>query len=273
VARAAGGARPHLAWGVGLLAVATLGFAAASWHAGRQPPPIAPPAGAAVLSGVVQSVALLPEGRRVTLAEARLGPGEPPLARSVRVRLRAGDPARPAPGDRIAVRALLRPPAAPAYPGAWDFQRAAFFSGLGASGFALGPAAVTQGDGPAPPLAGLRASIEARTIAALPGAAGAIAAALLTGGQSAIPPAEMAAMRDSGLAHLLSVSGLHLTIVMGVAFAVARLLVAAVPWLALRFSSKAWAAVAALAAGGFYTVLTGAEVPMQRSLSMAALRL
>ena len=41
-------------------------------------------------------------------------------------------------GDTIRVRALLRPPAPPAYPGAWDLQRDAFYSGLGGSGYALG---------------------------------------------------------------------------------------------------------------------------------------
>jgi len=270
--------RPHLAWGIGLLAAAGLGFSAASWHAARQPPPLVLPARAVVVTGLVHSVALLPEGRRITLAEARLagdggGTAAPPLPRLVRVRLRNDDPARPMPGDRVTVRALLRAPSAPAYPGAWDFQRAAFFSGLGASGFALGPASVLPGaGGAAPPLAGLRARIEARTVAAIPGEAGAVAAALLTGGQSAIPPAAIAAMRDSGLAHLLSVSGLHLTIVMGVAFGVVRLLAAALPAaLALRISSKGCAAVAALAAGGFYMLLAGAEVPMRRSFAMAAL--
>jgi competence protein ComEC len=194
-----------------------------------------------------------------------------PAARRIRVRLRAHDPLRPQPGEIIRVRALLRAPSAPAYPGAWDFQRAAFFEGHGASGFALGPAELVGEGGAAPPLAGWRAAIEARVIAALPGGPGAIAAALLTGGQSAIPPADMAAMRDSGLVHLLSVSGLHIAIVMGVAFFVVRAGLALWPGFALRLGTKPWAALAALAAGGFYMVLTGSQVPMQRSFAMAAL--
>jgi competence protein ComEC len=176
---------------------------------------MAVPATAVQLQGIVQSVELLPEGRRVLLAEVRLGAGAPVEARRVRVRLRADDAARPQPGDALSVRALLRPPPPPAYPGAWDFQRAAWFSGLGAGGYALGPAAITPGQGRAPPLAGTRALIEARVTEAIPGPAGAIATALLTGGVSAIPPGELAAMRDSGLAHLLSVGGLHVAIVMG----------------------------------------------------------
>ncbi len=257
---------------LGLAAAAALGFAAALWHAGRQPALLDLPRGAAVVSGRVADVAILPEGRRVTLARPRLDNGDP-LPRPLRVRLRNEDPARPAPGDLLAVRALVRPPVPPAYPGAWDFQRAAFFSGLGGSGFAIGRASVEPGAEDVPPLAGLRAAIEARTTAALPGATGAIAAALLTGGQSAIPAAELVAMRDSGLAHLLSVSGLHIAIVMGVSFAVLRFALAAVPPLALRLPGKPVAAVGALLVGAGYMLLTGAGVPMQRSFAMAALRL
>jgi competence protein ComEC len=263
--------RPLLGWAVGLLAAAGLGFALCLLHAARAAPPLDLPRGAVVLTGTVAETDLLPEGVRLTLTAARWNEEMPPAARLIRVRLRATDPLRPRPGEVIRVRALLRAPSAPAYPGAWDFQRAAFFEGLGASGFALGPAEVVEQGGAAPPLAGWRAAIEARVIAALPGGAGAIAAALLTGGQSAIPPADMAAMRDSGLVHLLSVSGLHIAIVMGVAFFVIRAGLALCPPFALRFGTKPWAALGALAAGGFYMVLTGSQIPMQRSFAMAAL--
>ncbi|CAH0270687.1 hypothetical protein ROS9278_03656 [Roseomonas sp. CECT 9278] len=262
---------PHAGWLIGLVAAAALGFGAALLHAAAAPPVIAPPLRAVVLSGIVQDVDLLPEGLRVTLGQVRFGPQDAVQPRSIRVRLRANDPARPAPGDGISLRALVRAPSLPAFPGAWDFQRAAYFAGQGGAGFAIGPAEVTPAAGAAPPLSGLRAAMEARVTAAVPGAAGAVAAALLTGGQSAIPRADMAAMRDSGLAHLLSVSGLHIAIVMGVTFWVVRLLVACWRWLALRVDGKVWAGVAALGAGGFYMLLTGSQVPMQRSFAMAVL--
>ncbi len=262
---------PHAGWLIGLMAAAALGFGAAVLHAAALPPAAAPPLRAVVLSGIVQDVDLLPEGLRVTLGAARFGPGETVQPRSIRVRLRPNDPARPAPGDRVSIRALVRAPSPPAYPGGWDFQRAAYFAGQGGAGFAIGPAEVTCGAGEPPPLSGMRAALEERVTAAIPGASGAVAAALMTGGQSAIPRADMAAMRDSGLAHLLSVSGLHIAIVMGVTFWVVRFLVACWRWLALRVDGKVWAGVAALGAGGFYMLLTGSQVPMQRSFAMATL--
>lgn len=255
---------------VGLAAAGLLGFGIAAWHAARMPPPLELPRGALNVTGTVVEVTFLPEGRRVTLVDAQVNGGAP-LARSLRIRLRADDPARPVPGDTLSLRALLRSPGAPVAPGAWDFQRAAFFSGLGASGSALGPVTLIAGAEAVPGFAALRLGLEARVQAAIPGAAGAVAAALLTGSQAAIPPAEIVAMRDSGLAHLLSVSGLHMTIVMGAVFATLRLAIALVPWLALRLPSKGSAALGALAAGAGYMLLTGAQVPMQRCLVMAAL--
>jgi competence protein ComEC len=262
---------PQAGWVIGLAGAAALGFGVAAWHAWRAPPLATPPSRAVILSGIVQHVDLLPEGRRLTLAAARFGPDEPIQPRSFRVRLRANDPARPEPGDRVTVRALVRAPSAPAFPGAWDFQRAAFFAGQGGAGFAIGASEVTADSGSSLPLAGLRAALEARATRVVPGPAGAVAAALLTGGKSAIPAADLTAMRDAGLAHLLSVSGLHIAIVMGVSFWAVRLLIACWRWLALRVDGKALAGIAALAAGGFYMMLTGAQVPMQRSFATAVL--
>ncbi|MBU8547028.1 MULTISPECIES: ComEC/Rec2 family competence protein [Roseomonadaceae] len=261
---------PLMGWGVGLLAALLLGAGLGAFHATRQPAALALPFGAVVVEGVVTVVERLPEGRRVTIGAPRLDDG-PPLPRHLRLRLRATDPAEPMPGDRIRLRALVREPGSPVVPGGYDFQRAAWFSGLGGSGFALGPAALSPGPAGTAWLAGLRVRLEREVAAAIPGAAGAVAAALMTGTRSAIPAATMAAMRDSGLAHLLAVSGLHMTIVMGLVFAVLRFSLALVPFLALRLPVKALAALGALGAGAFYMLLTGAQVPMQRCLAMAAL--
>ena len=261
--------RPLAGWLLGLAAVALCGFAIAAWQAGRQAPALELPRTATIVSGRVVAVDLLPEGRRVVLAAARLDGGEP-LGRQIRIRLKPQDPARPAPGDTLQVRAMLRGPMGPSYPGGFDFQRASWFSGLGASGYALGGAGLTEGETAPPAFAALRAVIEARVTEALPGPAGAVASALLTGGQTAIGGADLMAMRDSGLAHLLSVSGLHIAIVMGLSFFVLRWLLALVPWLALRLPVKALAAVAALALGGVYMLVSGSQVPMQRSFATAA---
>ncbi|MDQ1079281.1 ComEC/Rec2 family competence protein [Pseudoroseomonas cervicalis] len=270
--------RPLPGWWLGLLGCAAMGFGWGAWQAALQPPPLDLPARAVLVRGEVASVEQLPGALRVTLRGAVWAEGAAPAPRLIRLRLRAGDPLRPWPGEVLRVRALLRPPPAPAAPGAWDFQRDAYFSGLGGSGFAIGPAERVSarakgGDGLA---AGLRARLERRVMdslsaAGFPGANGAISAAMFTGSQAAIPAEAMQAMRDSGLAHLLSVSGLHVSIVMGLGFAVTRFLLALWPALALRLDSKRVAAPVGLLLGLLYVLLTGLQVPMLRSFGMAAL--
>jgi competence protein ComEC len=263
--------RPVAAWVLGMGGMAALGFGIAAWHAQRLPPVLDLPSKAVVAEGVVDTVDPLPEGLRVTLTSPRLSAEGPELPRSLRIRLRPKDPLVPLPGDRLRVRALVREPAMPAYPGAWDFQRNAFFQGLGGSGFAVGLAERVGEPLPASPFARLRGIIDGRISSQMPGGAGAVSSALLTGSQSAIPEADMAAMRDSGLAHLLSVSGLHIAVVMGLAFGTVRFLLALLPWLALRVDGKAVAAPGSLVVGLGYVLLTGSQVPMLRSFAMAVL--
>jgi competence protein ComEC len=105
----------------------------------------------------------------------------------------------------------------------------------------------------------------------LPGSAGAVAAALATGDQGGIGEADAEAMRRSGLAHLLSVSGLHITAVVGAAMLLALRLLALSPWLALRFNLVLVAAGFAGLVAVAYTLFTGAEVPTIRSCAAALL--
>lgn len=255
-----------------LTAVAT-GFTAAQIATARAPPMPAMPTHATIVTGVIRSVEPLPEGRRITLEPARLDGGSA-LQRWLRVRLRNSDLAELGTGDSISVRALVRPPAPPAYPGAWDLQRDAWFSGQAGSGYALGPVQVTghaMPSGPSRIVQRLRETIARHIAAVVPGAAGAVATTLLTGGTTGIPPSDHDAFRASGLAHLLAVAGLHIGIVMGWALVVARVAFAASEYLSLRWQTKKLAAIAALAAGGCYMVLTGMHLPIVRSFAMATL--
>ena len=257
------------------LFMAAIGFASAQFATARAPPLEADlPTHATVVSGTVRAVEYLPEGRRVTFESVRLSQTDPPLRHTIRVRLRKTDRGPVATGDAARLRALVRPPAPPSYPGGWDLQRDAFYAGLGGSGYALGPVErLTEAtpSGPARWMQGLRETIAARIVAVVPGAAGAVCVTLLTGGQTSIPEAEHQAFRDSGLAHLLAVAGLHIGIVMGFAMTVARLGFACSERASLFWPTKTLAALAALAVGGFYMVLTGMHVPIVRSFSMACL--
>lgn len=250
------------------------GFASGQFAAWTALPPEPIPSRAVVLTGTVHAVDVLPEARRITLAAARPGPDAAPLARLVRVRLRENDPAAPTAGDRVRVRALLRPPSPPAYPGAYDPQRDAHFDGLAGSGSALGPLEVLEARAPgglADWTRRVRDEVNRRVTQGLPGPAGAVSAALLTGNAAAITPEDRAAFRDSGLAHLLSVSGLHVGIVIGLVMGASRFLLALHERVALYWPTKAISAVLGLLCGSLYMALTGVQVPILRSVVMAGL--
>ncbi len=131
--------RRHAAGRMASLALlaAAVGFGSAQWATQRAAPLLSLPGKAAVVTGTIAGIEQMPDGRRLTLAGAHLGDG-PALPRTLHVRLRASDATVLAAGDPVRVRTVLRPPAPPAYPGGWDLQRDAYFSGLGGSGVALG---------------------------------------------------------------------------------------------------------------------------------------
>ncbi|MGE0417494.1 MAG: DUF4131 domain-containing protein, partial [Acetobacteraceae bacterium] len=188
-----------------------LGFAAIQAATARAPPvDHALPRHAVIVTGRVVTVEPLPNSRRVTLEAAILAPDRSePMVRTVRVRLKATDDGPVGTGDTIRVRAMLRPIGPPTYPGGWDMQRDAFYAGLAATGYALGPTERVTEAVPTAPLRWiqrLRETIANRIVAALPGTEGRVAVGILIGSPTGIPPEAIGAFRDSGLAHLLAVS-------------------------------------------------------------------
>jgi competence protein ComEC len=253
------------------LAAASIGFATAQFATAVADPLDSLPTHAAVLHGTVRGVEAVPTGRRLTLDAVQVEGAAAPLHRRLRVRLRTDDPSAVTSGDTVSVRTLVRAAAPPAYPGAWDMQRDAYFSGLAGTGYALGPV-MLDGHAPMSPMLWmlrLRETINQRIDAVLSGGSAALAQALLSGVMSGVPPDDMTAFRDSGLAHLLSVSGLHIAIVIGIGVGIVRVSLAACPYVALRWPCKRIAVLAGLGCGAFYMVLTGSQVPMVRSFVMA----
>ena len=188
----------------------------------------------------------------------------------IRVNIRDSDlPAGMKIGATIRFRARLMPPAPPAVPGAYDFAQRAYFQGIGATGRALAPIRVVRpGEGGGP---SLRQRLSAHVRSRMATSEGSIAAALATGDLGAISDADAEAMRRSGLAHLLSISGLHVTALIGAVIFLLFRLLALSPRLALHWPLMLIAAGGGALAGIGYTLLTGAEVPTVRSAVAALL--
>jgi len=266
--------RPLLRGLLMAVAAAALGFASCQWATDRALPIEPLPSKGVTVIGLVRGVEVLPIGRRILLEHIRILDSDRVLARTVRVKLKANDTGAIATGDTVRLRVLIRPPSSPAYPGGWDLQRDAYFSGLGGYGMALGPIEMLQHSPPLGPgawIRWLRDTVQHRILAVLPGAPGGIAATLLTGITAAIPEPDRAAFRDSGLAHLLAVAGLHIGIVMGLMLGFARTALALSERASLFWPCKEIAALVALICGGFYLLMTGVHLPILRSFAMACL--
>ena len=175
-------------------------------------------------------------------------------------------------GALISAQARLMPPAAPMLPGGYNFARTAWFEGFAATGSVQGEISIiepAEADGAL--IAGLQRQLSAHVRGRLGGSAGSIAAAFASGDRGAISAADEDAMRDAGLTHLLSISGLHVSAVIAGAYLLAVKLLALWPWLVLRVRLPVAAAAVAALAGIGYTLLTGAQVPTVRSCIAALL--
>jgi competence protein ComEC len=267
-------AAPGTRWGraVTLFALAAmLGCANIWWKAERVAAPVLERERLASFTAEVESLQRLPADGAIRLVVRPAGSGLPPR---IRVNLpEEKAPAGLAAGATLSLRAWLMPPAPPAVPGAYDFSRAAWFQRIGATGRALDVELVAppRETGWRPRIAAARQRLADHIRERLPEGEGGIASALATGDQAGIGEEDAEAMRRSGLAHLLSVSGLHLTAVVGAVMLVTLKLLALSTTLALRFRLVLVAAGAGALAGIAYTLLTGAEVPTVRACIAAIL--
>lgn len=194
------------------------------------------------------------------------------MARKVRVNVPlAADREGLSEGAIVRLRTRLMPPSPPMLPGGYDFARAAWFEGLAATGSLIGEVEIVQPAAGEGGIARVQRALAAHVRERLSGSSGTIAAAFASGDRGAIARADEEAMRDSGLTHLLSISGLHVSAVIAAAYFLAIKLLALWPWLTLRVRLPVVAAAIGAGAGIGYTLLTGAEVPTVRSCIGAVL--
>ncbi|MCK5296961.1 MAG: ComEC/Rec2 family competence protein, partial [Alphaproteobacteria bacterium] len=176
-------------------------------------------------------------------------------------------------GQTISLRAVLMPPSSPSMPEAFQFQRMAWFQQLGAVGYAVSrwKEVKTAPEVSFFNIAQLRNNMTERIREILPDINGAVATALISGERAAIPKKLYNAYRDSGLAHLLSISGLHMSIVAGLVFFGVRAFLALIPAIAVRYPIKKWTAGASIAITFVYLLISGMRVPTQRAFIMTTI--
>jgi competence protein ComEC len=188
-----------------------------------------------------------------------------PALKKLRLTLLKGR-AAPNPGDVIDVRVRLSPPPGPSLPGGYDRARRDWFDQVGAQGRILGEVTILKRANQSPDVfAAARQKLSQQMQRTMPGDAGAVAAAMITGDNAPLSQSATRDLQVTSLYHLLSVSGFHLAIITGMAFIVFRHGLALIPRFALDLPLKQIAAVAAIIMAIFYTLYTGAAWPTIRS--------
>ncbi len=180
-------------------------------------------------------------------------------------------PAEFHPGERWLLTVRLRRPHGNVNPHGFDYEAWLLERGIGATGYVRSHRLLGSRDGFFDRIEKAREAVrngfQAR-LGATPAAG--ILAALAVGDQRAISAEEWRLFSRTGVTHLMSISGLHVTLVSGL---IAGLVAAAwrrIPALALRLPARKAAALAAILAALGYTLLAGFAVPAQRTFYMVA---
>ncbi|HUO53832.1 MAG TPA: ComEC/Rec2 family competence protein [Rhodoblastus sp.] len=278
LAYAARSRRMFSAFFIGLAALAAGEFAG-GWRAARVDAPVLERIFIGEIAGFVEEVDFRPQGARFLLRLTEAD-GVAPDRTPYRVRLTVrGVPAFAA-GDFLTLKARLLPPAHAALPGGYDFARDAYFQRIGAVGNVLGRAEAV----PAPEAPGWRLrffaavdrarnALALRVYDAIGGDNGAIAAAMVTGKRDLISEAARDTIAKAGIFHIITISGVQMTLVAGIFFVGFRSLLALFPVLALNYPIKKWAAALAMIGALAYGLFTGSRVGSERALFMTLILL
>jgi len=249
----------------------------ASWRIAHVDAPVLPRLFIGMVTGFVEEVDYRQTGARFVLRVSEMEKlGAPPF----RLRLTTRGPPPFAAGDFIAAKARALPPARAALPGGYDFARDAYFARIGGVGGVLG--AAEKIDPPQPASLSLRLfaavdrarnTLALRVNRAIGGDNGAIAAAMVTGKRDFLSDEAREVIRRAGIFHIITISGVQMTLVACIFFVGFRAALALVPALALNYPIKKWAAALAMAGACGYALFTGSRVGSERALYMTLILL
>ncbi|MGD0633917.1 MAG: ComEC/Rec2 family competence protein [Beijerinckiaceae bacterium] len=255
------------------------GMVSAGWRSARVAAPVLDRIRILDVEGYIEEMDFRREGARFILRVAAadgLDPEKTPYR--IRLTTRRAPPFEA--GTYVQVKARLLPPSRAAQPGGYDFARDAWFARIGAVGNVLGQIELAQA--PDPPdlmLSATMAIDRARNALArrvdtiIGGDTGAIAAAMVTGKRDLLSDDAKNLIREAGIFHVITISGVQMTLVAGIFFIGLRRLLALSRTLALRYPIKKWAAAAAILAAVVYDIATGSRIGTERALFMTVIML
>jgi competence protein ComEC len=180
----------------------------------------------------------------------------------------------PVGGQCLAVTARLSRPHASVNFGGFDYDGWLLARDIRAQGYVVDGFAPSDACGYSlkAVLDGWREAMRRRLAAALAGEPYAgVVAGLAVGDQNAIPDAQWTLFRNTGVTHLMSISGLHVTLLAGMVFALVNWGWRRIGWLAVRLPARQAASLAGFATALWYVAMTGFGLPAQRTLYMVGM--
>ena len=170
--------------------------------------------------------------------------------------------------DVISAVVSLSPPPSSHTPSDFDIGRQLYFKKIGAVGKIHNLKIRKQSEKNF-----MRDKINRRIDTLFPETTKSIGKALLTGNSKGIPPETYQNYRNAGIAHILSVSGLHMSLLAGIIFFIVRTVLSLIPYVSLRWNTKKTSAFFALIICFFYLQISGMSYAAQRAFIMVALML
>ncbi|CAO5682862.1 MAG: hypothetical protein HEEMFOPI_00784 [Holosporales bacterium] len=172
-------------------------------------------------------------------------------------------------GDKIEGVATLLPFSDPVSLFSYDFRRAAYFAGISASGTISTLKSLNKCQESS--LKKTRNHVTDFIRQKIKGQAGEIAIAVTTGYRNGITNEVRQDFANSGLSHILAISGLHISLVAGLIFLVFRRFLACIPPISKRYNTKKMACFLSIPAIYYYVALSGYGYPAIRSFYMTSL--
>jgi competence protein ComEC len=223
-----------------------------------------------IVRGHVDGLEHRPNNIRVTMSDLTFThwPESQPQPRKIRLTFRKNGEVL-SPGQTIQVPVTLMPARGPVAEGAYDFAFRSYFDELGAVGFASDAAQIVT-EQPIGFIAHIRHQLNLALRDKMKDLTGAVACALITGDRSGIPDKVRQQFADSGIAHILAISGLHLSIIAGLVFLLVRRGFCMFPRLALNMPTKKWAAAVSILFTFGYLLLCSGATPAMRAFYMTS---
>lgn len=172
--------------------------------------------------------------------------------------------------DIINLRAKLFPLSSVLLPSGYDFGLYSYLNGVEATGFALRTPKVTRPhlDDFYDKIQNTRSFVYQKLISVMGSMEGNFVAAILIGETKAINNQMADNMRNSGIAHILSVSGLHLSLVAMIFFISSRFLLNCSNYLSYKINVKITAGIISILGSFGYLLLSGSNIAATRAFIM-----